>query len=729
MRGGAATLASAVTGLLVLRGGPALAQEGILAGLQKSVEIVSSSVSTTITSGSGAPVRTDTTNFFPALTLNLNSLVYPNLRLSTGGVFELNRLSSSVGDNKTTSSLTRNRPFFLLRSINPVFAPGVGYFRRESLSQIGGGREVRLVNDERAAYLAWKPAGGPQSDLQFLRTSTVDGDGGSQDLIKHLATLNSIYRSGELSLSYRGAYLKTDDRVARLETRQMSHGVRADYSRTFLSQRLSWNASINVSRQDLTADAHDATGEVALLVSPFEGLSSITDLPLTGRLATNGSLVDGNLTAGAGINLGLPASPADAQSRNIGLDLLTPAEVNRFRVWVDRELPLEVARTFSWDIYSSLDNLVWRRETAISAAPFDPFENRFEIDFPGVTARYIKVVTRPLSAAVPNASRYPEILVTELQAYIRRPAGEAGGKISRNTDLLNTDVRFRILDSPSLYYEGYFLSSGTSGAAVRTDTLSNGLSANHTFSRVFSAVGRLAREQGTQSQGERVATLRSATFTVEPMPAFRSSLLYSGQDEEIGGRPNSRWGLFVQNSARPYQGVDVLFGLGWASSARETGEIAHDRLVNFSATIIPRSRLSLTLSHDQTTTNRSGLFTGPARARQRRSYASVALDPLPTLHLVLGGEIVGVTGQTTRTTLDINASWAPFPDGTLQLVFSSTGALRALEFGSERSTLGGVRWNVSRTSYVDVSYQRTRSEFLSFKTESRIFSARVRLFL
>ena len=125
---------------------------------------------------------------------------------------------------------------------------------------------------------------------------------------------------------------------------------------------------------------------------------------------------------------------------------------------------------------------------------------------------------------------------------------------------------------------------------------------------------------------------------------------------------------------------------------------------------------------------RHGLATGFGIAAGDGLYAAVAVDPLRTLHLVLGEEVIMVTGQATRTTHDVGVNWAPFPDGTLQIIFAYNEALRALEFGRDRSTLGAVRWNLSRKSFVDVSFQRTRSEFVFQKTASRIFSINVRLF-
>jgi hypothetical protein len=718
-----------LTGSLVLLPRSASGQEGIFGGMQKGVESVFSSVESTTTFASGAVTRTRTNNVYPSLTLNLNALVYPSLRLNAGGVFEINLLSTDTNGSTTSSTITRNRPFFLLRSTNPMFSPGIGYFRREDRARTRGTPDVKLVNDEYAAYLGWNPAGGPHSDFQFVRTNTFDGDRAFQDVTKDFGSVLSNYTYRNLGAFYRGAYLKTDDVVNGLETRQVSHAARTAYSGAFIRKRLLWNASYDVNHQDLRTASSGESGQVALPLVPFGALSSLSDTPITARLSQNPLLIDGALTASAGVNLGLPAPGTDAQARNMGLDLLTPTEVSRFWIWVDRDLPVNVSNFFTWEIYSSTDNVIWRRETVVSVAPFGPFEHRFEIDFPAVTARYIKVVTQPLSVVVPEPSRFPDILVTEVQAFLRRPAGEALGTVVQTNHLLNTDVRLRILDKPSVFYEGYYLYNKRDAFGTSIDTLSNGVSINHTFGRMYSVYARGAREQGTQAQGYRVATITNATFTVDPVPTFRSSILYAGQNEQTGELPSDRRGLFVQNSAQLYTGVDLLFGFGWNSTTRETGEHTRDRLLNISATIVPRQHVNLTFSYDDTTSERSGTFLGNPQGHTRRAFVTVAVDPIRTLHLVLGEEVIAISDQQTRTTLIVGANWTPFQDGALQFVFAYNDALRALEFGKDRSVLGSVRWNLSARSYLDVSYQRTNSEFVFQTTESKIFSVGVRLFL
>ena len=108
---------------------------------------------------------------------------------------------------------------------------------------------------------------------------------------------------------------------------------------------------------------------------------------------------------------------------------------------------------------------------------------------------------------------------------------------------------------------------------------------------------------------------------------------------------------------------------------------------------------------------------------------TLAFDPIRTLHLVLSEEVLAISNEKTRLTHNIGANWSPFPDGTLQFLVAYSEALRPLEFGTERSFQPAVRWRFSRQSYVEVSYQRLRSEFILQTTESKIFSVNLKWFL
>jgi hypothetical protein len=302
------------------------------------------------------------------------------------------------------------------------------------------------------------------------------------------------------------------------------------------------------------------------------------------------------------------------------------------------------------------------------------------------------------------------------------------------TQTVNADLRFLILRSPALFYEGSYWyngvdRSGLGTATIYRDTLSNGLSVNHRFHRMVSAYARGAYEQGTQPEGYRTAVVSNATLTVDPVRTLTASVLYTGQDEEIDDRPNDRRSLMFQTNAMLYRGIDVQLGFGWNFTTRETGEELRDRYFNATASLVPRRNVSLTLNYVGSTTTRSGTFSGEPEYFSRRGYVTLAYDPVQTLHLVLEEEVVAVSDENTRTTTYVGIGWAPFQDGSLQVNVGYDDALRALEFGTERSFRAGARWKFARQSYLDVTYQKLRSEFTLQTTRSKVLSLGLRLYL
>lgn len=702
-------------------------QDGLLEGLTMVLDTnVSSTTTKTTDNATGAVFTRTFDNLFPRLTVNAETMLYPSLRLSTGGVFEYNTLISREDRRDTT--ITRLRPFFELRSTSQILAPGIGYYRRAEHSRTRGGADVSFISEDYAGYLSWKPEGLPQTDFQFVRTNQFDANRVLLDTTKDFGTINSRYSYKSFNAYYLGSSLDSTDRTHGVNTHQISNGTRLDYSRSFADRRLVWNATYNAAHISLSTKADDASGEVAVPVIPSAGLSGLSDTPVTARLTPNPLIVDSNLTAGAGINLGLPPAGADTQARNMGLDFLNPAAINRLLVWIDRELPPEIARTFSWEVYTSPDNLLWIREATVPTAPFGLFENRFQIDFATVTARYVKVVTRPLSGAVPDASRYPDILVTEVQSFVTGSAVEIRDTVASTSQNFTTDVRYRILESPTLHYEGSYWYNDAGSASVSRQLLSNGLSITHRLGRMFGVYGRGALELGREPAGQRAATVTNATLTFDPITTFTGSLLYTGRNEQIDDRPNDQRGISVQTNSRLYRGVDLLFGFGWNFLTRPTGETLRDRFLNVAATVVPRPNLTLTVSYAGSMTTRSGTVVGLPEYRTRRTIATLSYDPVRTLHVVVAQEIVATDTERTRTFTNFGVNWSPFPDGSLQFFVAYDESLRPLEYGTERRFRPGLRWRFSRQSYLDVLYERLRTEFPIQTEETAIVSANLRLF-
>jgi hypothetical protein len=713
--------------VLVPRAG--YAQEGVLGNVKAVLDTNISTGTLTTTDASGAVTKNDTTTVFPQLTVTGDTMIYPKLRLSFGGIFDVTQSSLTTDTGSSDFSVSHVRPYIELRSTDPVLSPGLGYFRRDETTSTGGGSpSIRLTNEDYSAYLGWRPAGGPRSDFQFVRTNTYDDTRLLDDSKKDFGSIISRYSYKGLGVSYLGSYLDTDNRVVGLETREVANAVRVDQSAALFHNRVLWAGTYNINHQNLTTLATGTGGEVPIPVIAFAGLSAISDTPVTTPLAQNPALVDGNLTSAAGVNIGFPGFGGDTQARNLGLDFATPSTVSRLLVWIDRDLPQTIAASFTWEIYSSSDNLSWSRVATVAGAPFGPFDRRFQIDFDPISARYIKTVTQPLSGVTIGASQYPDIVVTEVQAFLRETAGQAQAAENRTAQLINSDLRVRLLDGPNLYFENSYSYSGVA-PGPHQDILSNGISFLQPFARIFSVRGRAAREQGTEIDGRRVAFVSNASFTVTPVPNLSASLLYNGLSEDIAGRSDDRRTIFLQTNTHLYRGVDFQFGGGWTDTTDPAGRSARDGLLNASAVIVPQPNLTFTVNYADTTTRpTTGQLVGQ-EFRTRRGYLSVAYDPVRTLRLVFAEELLDSTGNLPLNSHNIAVDWAPFQDGALQFFVAYNEMLRDLQYGREKTFRPGVRWTFSRQSYVDVSYQRIRSEYIYQATDAKIFSIDLKVFL
>ena len=285
---------------------PANAQAGLPGSLTTILDTSVNTITSTTTTIDGTTTKAQVITLTPRLTVSAQAMIYDNLRLALGGVFDADRSSADQDGIDTTSKQTRLRPYVELRSMNPTFAPGLGYYRRESRTRATGGSETLLVNEDYAAYLGLRPSGLPQVDIQFLRADTFDADRAGQDVTRNTATLLSRYTRKDVNLNYQGTHLGSNDRLQRFESQQVSHAIRVDSARSFMAGRLLWNGTYNADRQSLTTVSSNEDAELALPVVAFAGLALASDIPATAALLPSPALIDGNLQAGAGVNLGLP---------------------------------------------------------------------------------------------------------------------------------------------------------------------------------------------------------------------------------------------------------------------------------------------------------------------------------------------------------------------------------------------------------------------------------------
>ena len=374
--------------ILALLPGVVCAQ-GLIQGISGALEFDYSFFSTKTKDATGVTTKTVANNYNPRFTLNIDTKIFPNLRLHAGGIVEANITDSKTGGTDIKATVSKLRPYIDLTLETPLYTAAIGYYRMQDRTEVQRSPSVTLVNDQYYANLGWRPEGLPSIDMRFMRTNSYDEDRDLRDIQEDNITLVSRYFYKGLQVYYQGNYLHTMDDLNNLDVKQQLHSGRVTYADSFLNGRVSFNTTYDIFYNEVKTFS-EGEGFVTTQIFPFAGLSIIANPvgdPDPIALIANPALINGNTTANAGIDL---VADAPWVKRQMGLDFLNPTDVNQLLVWVDRELTSTIASSFSWDVWTSSDNIDWRRLTTIPSAPFGPFQNRFELNFPSVRTEIYK---------------------------------------------------------------------------------------------------------------------------------------------------------------------------------------------------------------------------------------------------------------------------------------------------------------------------------------------------
>ena len=715
--------------------------QGIFQGFSGLLEFDYTFFSSKTTDASGVTTKFSTNTYNPRVTLSVNTDIFPKLNLNMGGVFEKNISVLDSEGEVTKTTLTRWTPYIYLTLRDPLYEIGIGYNRKEDTTKVTETPHFTLINDDYLATLKWRPEGFPSIEAQAERTNTYNEGKDVQNTTKDYYSLLSRYTYQGLDVRYQGTYTDTDDKVVLLDTKDMLHSAWLSYSNSFFDRRVSVSTTYNIDYETIKTSSSASTGTggtVSIQLFPLAGLSTnnnTTDPIVT--LDPNPALIDGDLGTSAGINLGLPPLGGDTRTRQMGVDFFVPTEVNQLLLWIDRDLSTASAIvTFfasSMKVFSSPDNVNWTSvPLTLPPITFGPFQNRFVINFTTVTTRFIKVTTPPLNAAILGASSFPNIFVTELQAFLTQPVGGTPGAksltITRTTQNYYLDGKVRILDIPTVFYElDYFYTRIDPSGELRY-TVSNGFSGNYRFSQILSGRARVAYENGEEEKEHRTAWIYDAALEATPLRTLTNRLLFSGRDETIGGKRDSNNSIILYNIAQLYKGFDVNLNLGQDFSTDQSGVKTNETDIQILATIIPHPTLNLSLDYKYSIIHQSGGTNSNGSGNQQTGEFILSYRPFTTLYVVATIDLSAPVNQKTTVTQNYGFNWSPFPDGTLQFRFFynenlATGGIK------NRIINPGVRWNLSKRSYVDLSYQRNMNTSASQKVDENIFSVQVKIFL
>lgn len=674
--------------------------------------------------------------------LMLNKSFYPQLSLRAGYLFETDQNWLTMNDVDSHSSITTSLPSGDLFLGNPMLNAAVGYNRRKETDKLSGTPSLDRYNEDYHATFGWRPEGLPAVSLLLTRINTFDGMRTTQNLTNDRATFGLMYSPLKtLDLKYLFDYNDLNDKLERLDVEQLTHNGRVSYSDQFFDERVSLYSTYNLSQQTTNTTA-SGTGLVDQQITPFAGLFALSDTPAIGALETFPALIDGNLATSAGIDIGTMLPPQ--LPRNMGFDFQNPqTTVNRVLVWVNVKLPNttsanvtrlpdQIAQQYTWDVYASQDNLTWTKVISTSGLVMDPFENRFEIKFAPITTRYLKVVVSPLDQNAVQALSIPgflppfNVFVTEIQAFNEVPAAGVQGRTSTTSQILNMDVKVRLLDTPSLYYDGSFFYTSSSPGGFTKWTLDNALLADHRFNEVVSASGRVAREDSDEPLGRREAYIYNATLRVTPLKTLTHTLAYSGRTEQFQGKTNDSNSVYLNNTAELYKGVNLNASGGVSFATTETGE--KNQTYNFllGLNVVPRRELSFNVNYSYNKTDLSGGAQGDSTIETQRGDFGVTYRPFTTLYLLASLAVLEQTGKQTNVFQNYGVNWSPFPDGTLQFSFSYAENLQTLNQEKSRLISPSLTWKIAQQTTLDVSFPILKTESLSGSTDSQTLSAILR---
>ena len=665
----------------------------------------------------GATEKSESRFFLQHYNLSLDKTIFPNLRLRAGGIFQNEAPVVRVQGVETSNESTQWSPSADLTWSDLLYTAGGGYDRREEREATDGAiPPTTAIRENERALFGWRPDGLPSVEAQFLRTNTYDKRREIQDRVEDLISASSRYRpSDALGLQYRYSVDNQTDAVSGLEISDRLHSGRVTYAERFFGGRFTPSASFSVLREELKTSAR-GNAEVPVQEFPVSGLSSLDEIPTDGALEANDALIDTDVIASAGLDLGRGRSlGGDRTPRNMGLDFFADTGVNTLYVWVDRELPPAIANSFSWEVYESSDNLIWTLVQVVSAASFDRFDKRFVIRFTKTTSRFIKVTTRPLSfgVPVPPSADVDNIFVTEIQAFMTEGAGGKARTV-RTSQVGNANAQVRIFDKPLLIYDVSYWFAASEPTGETRDIFTNGIIARHVLNRVFSVNGRVAVESGRERSGRRIAFLYNASVDAVPLSTLRHSLLYGGRIERFAEDSLSYYSVILKNYAQLYRGVSVNLS-GGVSFPRANQRSQTTTFLTAGATLVPHRNLSLNFSYTDQASRGSISETGPSSSFRRGASATSSFRPFETIYLIAGLDRFEESGRQTRTTPRYGLTWSPFADGKIQFTFTHSEEFTPEEEREDTITSPSVRWNLFDSTFLELSYQdiRTKSRFES----------------
>jgi len=659
--------------------------------------------------------------------LDFSKRIYPYLNISGGSIYELNSFTSTQQSTKTHGDEKILRPFAEISLDNPEYKAGFGYRKTQIENSFTDIKTTTDTRDEYNTILGWHPAALPEIDLRYNHTHTYD-DPETVDRIEKKLDVDTRYTIGQdLRISYLYTRIDRANDISGSGTLENNHNGTIDYSHSFLNNRLAMSTGYRIRQNTLESDALE-TADVPLLRSA--GLALIDVSPEDESLDPNPELIDGNTSASAGLNIGLSGDETELTA--IGIDFGFPVSVEKLHVWVDRHLPLSISSAYSWSIYTSPDNnpgATWTLLTTLSSVAFGTLDNRFEIAVPKTTARFFMVTVRPLSPAIADAAVFPDIFITEMQAFATSSGLTGNDKLTRVNHNYNLNLGYRLSDLTSFGCNMFYDVLEQDPFSDKRTELTSGIYYNHMFNRIFSSSTNVSRterkEADDQSPSEKEIDYNySSSLRASYLETLKQVLSFSGSKLKQDDGSSDRNAFYLRTNALLYKGFSAFFdtGYSWETPLNQAGKVS--TIVRTGANLIPNRKITVNLDYSETQTKDDD----PEKGRTTESSWRMQTLIAPYRALTFNIDISVREDENSKHTLqNYSVNWAPFPDGNLQLFFSYVETLRPEDGQKDKSLGPSLKWKLSSNLVLDMSYNTSEIENRLQTIASDTFRTNLRL--
>jgi hypothetical protein len=656
-----------------------------------------------------------------------------NLVLSGSGTF----LDTANWVNTDGVHVRFNQPtvvaFGRLTYGTPLLSTGLQYDYNQQWGTLLG---VSRASETATAYGNWRPLELPQVDFRLSRSHNYDVLFQEADNVVWYAFLGIRYAFRALELRYYFNWIENQDSLNGVTTSSIDNLVQATYSDSYFKNRVSAYATAIFATRTLTTTFSSPDATVPQQQFPLQGLSRVEafpDVPTNDTLAPNPALIDGNLLAPAGINVGFgPALAGDRDLRDMGVELPPVGiKVNLIYVWVDRRLPAEVVNGLvpSMAVYSSSDNARWSPVPISGPVTFAAFNNRFEIPVAETSAQFVKVVMAGLLPGVTNDRAFSDIQVTEFQVFNVVPASSVPPKVDSYAVQVSGTLKAGILRGPNLDYDLSLYYNRQSVTGFQSYTIVNGLSLNARLGRGWSILSRVARQDYDPGGGHESQWQWSASLVARPIPTLYAALSYSGQlndivnrqvDPPVPGRTTLQ-SITLFGRADLYEGVSLQATVGGTNGLDVNERATNSANANATLALVPNRWVSLNTGFSYTLTWSSGGYLPDTQDANSRLIGTLIATPIPALSASVTATwlIQGIRPSVYTT---VQLTYAPL-QGDLQFGLAYNRTLDTATGVVTQFISPTIRWTIRSGVFLNLSYIHNDTLTPALETRSRTATA------